>query len=112
MLGIANVYQGTKETNDEALKRFNLAIERDPEFSAAYRWGAYAMSFARLTVGAFRTRRRSPTPSDWLEAPQLWAGTMPSRFVSPGMRLSMLAGGNQIGPIGCQEFRELTVSRC
>ncbi|HLW92573.1 MAG TPA: adenylate/guanylate cyclase domain-containing protein [Roseiarcus sp.] len=41
LLGIASLYRGTKQDSDEALKQFDLAAQRDPEFAAAYGWAAY-----------------------------------------------------------------------
>jgi TolB-like protein len=36
--GMANVHRWTREANNEALRNFNQAIERDPEFASAYGW--------------------------------------------------------------------------
>jgi TolB-like protein/class 3 adenylate cyclase len=41
LLGIASVYQETKEANSAALKQFGLATEIDPQFASAYGWAAY-----------------------------------------------------------------------
>jgi TolB-like protein len=43
--GLANAYKWTREGNEEGLRLFYQAVERDPDFSAAY--AAAAMCFAR-----------------------------------------------------------------
>jgi TolB-like protein/Tfp pilus assembly protein PilF len=43
--GLANVHKWTREGNEEGLRLFYQAVERDPDFSAAY--AAAAMCFAR-----------------------------------------------------------------
>ena len=42
--GFANVYKWTREGNDEALRLFYIAVERDPDFSAAYAAAAGCLS--------------------------------------------------------------------
>ena len=49
--GLASVYKWTREGADEALSLFYRAIERDPDFAAAY--GAAAMCFSRRTLSGW-----------------------------------------------------------
>jgi tetratricopeptide (TPR) repeat protein len=45
--GLAITNRMTREANEEALRLFNKAIERDPEFTLAYARGAYCYSYRR-----------------------------------------------------------------
>jgi hypothetical protein len=64
--GMADIYQGTKDANIEALKHFDLAVEIDPNFPRPMACGRTAMSGARPTAG-WPTRSGKPLrPSGWL----------------------------------------------
>jgi TolB-like protein len=45
--GLASVYRATRESIDEALRLFGKATELDPEFAAAYGWGAFCYTFRK-----------------------------------------------------------------
>src|SRR5262249_43815634 len=45
--GLAIINRMTREANEEALRLFNKAIERDPEFTLAYARGAYWYSYRK-----------------------------------------------------------------
>src|SRR5262249_25685066 len=46
--GMASIYVGTKESNDESVGRFRRAIELDPDFAAAYGLAAYCFLWRKM----------------------------------------------------------------
>src|SRR5262249_35428568 len=57
--GMANVHRWTREANNEALRNFHCAIERDPEFASAY--GLAARCYSQRKACGWVTDRRQET---------------------------------------------------
>ena len=57
--GIASLHSWTKESNDEALRLFNKAIELDPDFASAY--GMASWCYVRRKGGRWMTDRVQET---------------------------------------------------
>jgi TolB-like protein/tetratricopeptide (TPR) repeat protein len=57
--GMANVHRWTREANNEALRNFRCALERDPEFASAY--GLAARCYSQRKACGWMTDRRQET---------------------------------------------------
>jgi TolB-like protein len=57
--GMANVHQWTRDANDEALRMFSKAIERDPDFASAY--GMAAWCYTWRSINRWATDRAQET---------------------------------------------------
>ena len=103
--GIASLHSWTKESNDEALRLFNKAIELDPDFASAYRHGLVVLRSAQgESLDDSTACKRLPKPRGWLVVRRSWAGMTRLRWLGQGLHLHMLfmtsksAPPSSIGP--------------